>query len=59
MILEERLLHFLNLYRYKAQTPLTEVIIDEIKNEFITWLENRKFAPTIRALNSSQRKFNS
>jgi len=36
--------------RRKVQIPLAEVIIEEVKNEFMTWLENRKFAPTIKAL---------
>jgi glutamyl-tRNA reductase len=34
----------------KLYIPAAESIIDEIKGEFITWLENRKFAPTIQAL---------
>ncbi len=36
--------------RRKAQIPTAEAIIDEVKIEFMTWLENRKFAPTIKAL---------
>jgi len=36
--------------RRKAQIPRAEAIIEEIKNEFMTWLENRKFAPAIKAL---------
>jgi len=34
----------------KAQIPLAEKIIEEIKTDFNTWLETRKFAPTIKAL---------
>ena len=30
--------------------PAAEIIIDEIKDEFISWTRNRKFAPTIHAL---------
>lgn len=34
----------------KAHIPASEVIIEDIKGEFISWLETRKFAPTIKAL---------
>ena len=34
----------------KSQIPAAEIIIDEIKDEFIAWTKNRKFAPTIHAL---------
>lgn len=34
----------------KAHIPLAENIIEEIKAEFNSWLETRKFAPTIKAL---------
>lgn len=34
----------------KAHIPDAEVIIEEIKSEFNSWLETRKFAPTIKAL---------
>lgn len=34
----------------KLYIPAAESIIDEIKGEFITWLENRKFVPIIQAL---------
>ena len=34
----------------KSQIPAAELIIEEIKNEFITWTKGRKFAPTIHAL---------
>ncbi len=36
--------------RRKAQIPRAEAIIEEVKKEFMTWLENRKFAPAIKAL---------
>ena len=34
----------------KLQIPQAEIIIEEIKNEFISWTKQRKFAPTINAL---------
>ena len=34
----------------KTHIPSAEVIIEEIKAEFNSWLETRKFAPTIKAL---------
>ena len=34
----------------KSQIPAAEIIIQEIKDEFIAWTKNRKFAPTIHAL---------
>ncbi|WP_136482534.1 glutamyl-tRNA reductase [Cognatitamlana onchidii] len=34
----------------KAHIPDAEVIIEEVKTEFNSWLETRKFAPTIKAL---------
>lgn len=34
----------------KLHIPAAEAIIDEIKEEFIAWTKNRKFAPTIHAL---------
>ena len=34
----------------KLHIPAAESIIDEIKEEFITWTRGRKFAPTIHAL---------
>ncbi|WP_194768295.1 glutamyl-tRNA reductase [Tamlana sp. I1] len=34
----------------KAHIPSAEAIIEEIKAEFNSWLETRKFAPTIKAL---------
>ena len=41
--------------RRASQIPLAEGIIEEIETEFNTWAENRKFAPTIKALNKSRR----
>lgn len=35
----------------KQYIPHAEAIIDDVKKEFIGWLETRKFAPTIKALN--------
>lgn len=40
------------LKRRKSQIPIAEAIIDEVKRDFKTWLETRKFAPTIKALKS-------
>lgn len=34
----------------KLQIPAAELIIDEVKAEFLTWMKARKFAPTIHAL---------
>lgn len=34
----------------KAHIPLAENIINEVNSEFNSWLETRKFAPTIKAL---------
>ena len=36
--------------RRQAQIPNAEAIIDDVESEFMTWLENRKFAPAIKAL---------
>ena len=38
------------LARRKQFIPQAETIIEEIKREFIQWLETRKFAPVIKAL---------
>ncbi len=38
------------LQRRKEHIPQAEHIIEEIKEEFSSWLETRKFAPTIKAL---------
>lgn len=39
------------LERRKQFIPHAETIIEDIKEEFIQWLETRKFAPVIKALN--------
>ena len=41
----------------KAQLPLAEAIIGEVESDFNAWLETRKFAPTIKALNHKLRDF--
>lgn len=38
------------LAKRKAHIPHAEAIIEDVKAEFIAWLETRKFAPTIQAL---------
>lgn len=38
------------LEKRKSHIPAAELIIEEIKDEFITWTKARKFAPTINAL---------
>ena len=38
------------LEKRKTHIPLAENIIEEVKTEFNSWLETRKFAPTIKAL---------
>ncbi len=38
------------LEKRKKHIPAAEVIIEEIKDEFIAWTKQRKFAPTIHAL---------
>lgn len=38
------------LEKRKLHIPQAEIIIDEIKNEFLNWTKQRKFAPTINAL---------
>ena len=38
------------LQRLKLHIPFAEAIIEEVKEEFNSWLETRKFAPTIKAL---------
>jgi glutamyl-tRNA reductase len=38
------------LEKRKLQIPSAEAIIEEIKEEFISWMKGRKFAPTIHAL---------
>lgn len=38
------------LEKRKTHIPLAEAIIEDVKAEFNSWLETRKFAPTIKAL---------
>jgi glutamyl-tRNA reductase len=38
------------LEKRKTYIPAAEAIIDEIREEFLTWTKARKFAPTIHAL---------
>lgn len=38
------------LEKRKSYIPAAELIIEEIKDEFVTWTKARKFAPTINAL---------
>jgi len=38
------------LEKRKQHIPQAEIIIEEIKEEFMAWTKNRKFAPTIQAL---------
>lgn len=38
------------LEKRKESVPKAEAIIEEVKEEFIKWLETRKFAPVIKAL---------
>ena len=41
----------------KAQIPHAENIIEDIKSDFNSWLETRKFAPTIKALKDKLNHF--
>lgn len=45
------------LERRKSQVPLAEAIIEEIQGEFLTWVDNRKFAATIAALKERLSQF--
>ena len=38
------------LEKRRAQIPRAKAIIEDVEGEFIAWLENRKFAPTIKAI---------
>jgi len=40
----------ITLENRKKHVPAAEAIIDEVKEEFISWMNARKFAPTIHAL---------
>lgn len=44
------------LERRKEFIPHAEAIIEDIKEEFIQWLETRKFAPVIKALNKKLKR---
>lgn len=46
------------LAKRKAFVPQAEAIIEEVKSEFIAWLESRKFAPTIKALKKKLKSLN-
>ena len=39
-----------NLEHRQSQIPLAKEIITAVNNDFKAWAENRKFAPTIKAL---------
>ncbi|WP_452220562.1 glutamyl-tRNA reductase [Lacinutrix salivirga] len=45
------------LERRKHHIPVAETIIEEVKAEFNSWLETRKFAPTIKALKNKLHDF--
>jgi len=45
------------LEKRKLQIPLAENIIEQVKSEFNSWLETRKFAPTIKALKDKLQDF--
>lgn len=45
------------LEKRKEDIPLAEQIIEEVETEFNTWLETRKFAPTIKALKNKLQDF--
>lgn len=45
------------LAKRKAFIPDAEAIIEEVKTEFVEWLDTRKFAPTIKALKEKFKNF--
>jgi glutamyl-tRNA reductase len=47
------------LERRKEHLPQAELIINEVKADFLAWLETRKFAPTIKALKSKLQQIKS
>ena len=47
------------LEKRKEHLPQAELIIDEVKADFLAWLETRKFAPTIKALKSKLQEIKS
>ncbi|MGB0975002.1 MAG: glutamyl-tRNA reductase [Flavobacteriaceae bacterium] len=47
------------LEKRKEHLPQAELIISEVKSDFLAWLETRKFAPTIKALKSKLQEIKS
>ncbi|MDW5289497.1 glutamyl-tRNA reductase [Formosa sp. PL04] len=47
------------LEKRKTHIPVAETIIEDVKKEFNSWLETRKFAPTIKALKNKLLDFKS
>jgi len=47
------------LEKRKEHLPQAKLIIDEVKSEFLAWLETRKFSPTIKALKSKLQEIKS
>ena len=47
------------LGKRKQEVPKAYAIIKEVEAEFLTWLETRKFAPTIKALKSKLKEIQS
>lgn len=47
------------LEKRKEHLPQAELIISEVKSDFLAWLETRKFAPTIKALKSKLQQIKS
>jgi glutamyl-tRNA reductase len=45
------------LERRKSQVPMAEAIIEEIKADFMAWVDTRKYAATIAALKERLRQF--
>ena len=45
------------LQKRKLHIPMAEAIIKDIKEDFEVWVENRKFAPTIKALKEKLKVF--
>ncbi|WP_299244642.1 glutamyl-tRNA reductase [uncultured Aquimarina sp.] len=45
------------LQRRRVHIPKAEAIIDEVRSEFDSWMETRKFAPTIKALKNKLASF--
>jgi glutamyl-tRNA reductase len=47
------------LEKRKEHLPEAKLIIDDVKSDFLAWLETRKFAPTIKALKSKLQEIKS